>query len=159
MVRFAWLLPLITLAACDPGSLYDGQVIGADGSVLLCQSQEADNGDGHHHSGEDCLSAGCHRDGGGPAYTIGGTLYDVSRGGAAIGGATITVIDGDGIKFNMVTATNGNFFYTQPVTFPLLVQSSLCPNVNKMVSLSNTGGCNQSGCHGATDIRVALDGR
>ena len=157
MVRLACLLVLV--AACDPGSLYNGPVVGADGGVLLCQGKEAANGDGHHNSGMDCLTSGCHRGGGGPEFTIGGTLYDVSRGGAAVAGGTIVVTDGDGNKINLITASNGNFYYEQTVTFPLLVHSTMCPSVNNMVSLSNVGGCNQDGCHGSNDIRVALDGK
>jgi hypothetical protein len=160
MVRLLVVLALVALAGCDPGNLYDGPVVGPDGGVILCQPLEADNGDGHHHSGEDCIVGGCHRGtGGGPEFTVGGTLFDVSRGGAAVGGGTIAIVDGDGKRFTVVSATNGNFYLTQPVTFPLLLNASTCPNMNKMISLSNNGGCNQGGCHSSTDIRVALEGR
>ncbi len=158
MVRFAGLLSLAALAGlagCDPGSL--DQFSSADGGP--CKPTELANGDGHHHSGEDCIVDGCHSGNGGPVYTIGGTLFDISRGGSPVGGATVVVTDGNGMRLNLVTGSNGNFFSDQPVTYPLLVEASQCPHVNHMVSLSNQGGCNQGGCHGSLDIRVALEGR
>jgi hypothetical protein len=160
MVRFAVLAVIaVAVAGCDPGSLYDGPITDGDGGVVLCEPEEAVNGDGHHNGGTGCLTAGCHRAGGGPAFTVAGTMYDTSRSGSPIGGATVVIIDGDGNRFDLITAANGNFYTSEPVVFPLLAKASLCPSDNKMVSLSQTGDCNSQGCHGVTDIRVALSGR
>jgi hypothetical protein len=160
MVRFLCLAVMaVALGACDPGSLYDGPITGSDGGVILCSPEEAVNGDGHHNGGTGCLAAGCHRNGGGPSFSVAGTMFDTSRGGAPIGGATIVITDGDGNRFNLVTAANGNFYSLEPMVFPLLAKASQCPEDNHMVSLSNSGDCNQQGCHGTDDIRVALSGQ
>jgi hypothetical protein len=160
MVRMGALIVIVaSLAGCDPGSLYDGPITDGDGGVILCEPEEAVNGDGHHNGGVGCLTAGCHRDGGGPEFTVAGTMFDTSRGGAPIGGATVVVTDGDGHVFDLVSASNGNFYTSEPVVFPLLAKASLCPSDNKMVSLSNSGDCNSQGCHGVQDIRIALSGR
>ena len=160
MLRF--VVPAVILAAlgaCDPGSLYDGPITDSDGGVTLCEPEEAPNGDGHHNPGQGCLTAGCHRNGSGPAFTVAGTVYDSSRSGLPVGGATIVITDGNGQRFDLTSASNGNFYTNQPVVFPLLVKASLCPMDNKMVSLSQSGDCNVGACHGAQDIRVALQGR
>jgi hypothetical protein len=60
-------------------------------------------------------------------------------------------------RIELATASNGNFWTAQPVTMPLLVKASSCPWDNPMISLSQVGNCNQGGCHGPQDIRVALD--
>jgi hypothetical protein len=157
MLRFVILA--LFVAGCDPGSLYDGPVIDGDGGILLCEPEEAVNGDGHHNGGTGCLTAGCHRNGGGPSFTVAGTVFDQSRGGSPIGGATIVVTDGDGKRIDLVSALNGNFYTLEPVVFPLLVKASQCPMDNKMISLTQSGDCNVVGCHGNQDIRVSLEGR
>lgn len=151
----------LALAGCpEPGTLYDdGVIITDDGGVLTCSPVVAANGTGHHNPGQSCLAAGCHREGGtGPLFTVGGTLYDRARSGAPVGGGTVVVIDGDGNELELVSATNGNFWTSQPVVFPLLVKASQCPADNPMISLTQTGDCNVAACHGPGDIRVALDG-
>ena len=146
----------VALAACDPGNLYDGPVIGADGDIFVCEQEVAPAGTGHHNPGMSCLTSGCHRGGGGPVYTVGGTLYDAHAGGLPVAGATVVVIDGDGNRFELPTAQNGNFWSTEPMVFPLLVRASQCPLDAPMISLSQNGDCNSGGCHGPTDERIAL---
>jgi hypothetical protein len=148
---------LLALAACDPGSLYDGPVVGPDGGVTLCTPEVAPNGDGHHNPGMACMTAGCHRNGTGPTFTVAGTLYDQSRGGLPVGGATVVVVDGNGRRIELPTAANGNFWTSEPLATPFLLKATQCPADNPMVSLSQDGDCNRSGCHGTTDIRVALE--
>lgn len=152
-----WLL-LVALAACDPGSLYDGPVIGADGDVLLCVPEVAPNGDGHHNPGQACLNAACHRAGGdGPTFTVAGTLYDLARGGTPVAGGSIVVVDGNGQRIELASAANGNFWTSAQLATPLLLKASQCPLDNPMISLSQDGDCNRGGCHGDGDIRVALE--
>jgi len=145
------------LAACDPGSLYDGPVIGADGDIFVCEPEVATSGTGHHNPGMPCLTSGCHRQGTGPEFTVGGTLYASSAGNLPMPGATIVVIDGDGNRFELPTADNGNFWSAEPMVMPLLLRASQCPLDKAMISLSQNGDCNRGGCHGPTDERVSLD--
>lgn len=146
----------VALAACDPGSLYDGPVIGADGDIFVCEREVAPPGTGHHNPGMPCLTSGCHRGGGGPEFTVGGTLYDSKSGNLPFPGATIVILDGDGNRFEVPTAENGNFWSTEPMVFPLLLRASQCPLDEAMISLSQSGDCNRGGCHGPTDERIAL---
>jgi hypothetical protein len=151
-----YLVLAAALAACDPGSLYDGPVIGADGDIFVCEREVAVPGTGHHNPGMPCLTSGCHRQGTGPEYTVGGTLYDSNSGNFPFPGATIVVIDGDGNRFELPTAENGNFWSAEPMVFPLLLRASQCPLDESMISLSQSGDCNRGGCHGPTDERVSL---
>jgi hypothetical protein len=150
-------LTLLALAGCDPGSLYDDPIIYNDGGAFVCEQEVAVNGTGHHNEGMPCLDSGCHRNGGGPTFTVGGTMYATTDGTTPMPGATVVVIDGDGKRLELATAQNGNFWTSEPVVMPLLVKASQCPWDNPMVSLSQVGNCNQGGCHGPVDIRVALD--
>lgn len=144
-------------AACDPGSLYDQPIILDDGGVSLCEVAVAPAGDGYHNPGQGCLAAGCHRNGGGPTFTVAGTLYTDRGGNAPVGGATIVVVDGDGVRAELITATNGNFYTSLPLAPPLLVRASQCPSDIAMVSLSQSGDCNSASCHSDVEDRIYLD--
>ncbi|MEZ4402558.1 MAG: hypothetical protein R3B06_21220 [Kofleriaceae bacterium] len=105
-------------------------------------------GDGHHRPGEDCLS--CHRQGGdGTPFTFGGTLYTDQGGTAPAPGITIHIKDGAGGDAVAVTATNGNFWGTDPVAAPAVAFIATCPDVIPMQAAlaSADGTCNRSGCH------------
>ncbi len=143
-------------AACGPGSLYDNPIILDDGAVSSCEVEVPPNGDGHHNPGQSCLMSGCHRAGGGPAFTIGGTLYTDRSGNGVVGGATIVIVDGDGVTAKLITASNGNFWTDLPLAPPLLIRASMCPADLPMVSLSQSGDCNSGNCHSAAEDRVFL---
>jgi hypothetical protein len=100
---------------------------------------------------------GCH-DGTGsaPQWSIAGTLYDAASGGAAVSAATIEVTDADGNVLQLATASNGNFYTDQAVSFPITVRASKCPSNAPMTdAISGSGSCNQSGCH-TSAMRVHL---
>lgn len=90
----------------------------------------------------------CHNHG----FTLAGTLYSTSSGGAAVAGASITVKDATGQKFDMVTQANGNFYTSNAVTFPVTVYASEC-QISQTSQVMLTGlttngrGCNQGACH------------
>ena len=151
----AYLLAVALLPACDPGSLYDNPVQLADGGVFVCEPETSPMGTGYHNPGMACLTSGCHANGGGPAFTVAGTVFVNETTATPAPGATVVVVDGDGTRFELVTAQNGNFWTNQPMVFPILVKASQCPHDNPMISLSQTGDCNAGNCHGPT-FRVAL---
>ena len=103
---------------------------------------------GHHNAGQECQ--GCHAPGGGaPTFYLGGTLYNAATGGAAVAGATINVTDAAGKRVKVVSANDGNFWTTTPLTFPLKVDASLCPATTPMsATVSGNGACNN--CHNST---------
>ena len=85
-------------------------------------------------------------------FSLAGTMYSSASGGTAVAGATITVKDAAGHTFDMVTMTNGNFYTSTPVQFPVTVVASDCqlsPNPQPMTAAlqSADAGCNKSGCH------------
>ncbi len=151
------LFGALGLAACDPGSLNDGPVVLDDGGIFVCEAQRASPGTGHHNPGESCLAGGCHRQGGGPEFTVGGTLYSDRAGTAPVAGATIVVIDGNNQVLKLVTADNGNFWSALPIQTPLYMRASLCPSNEIMQSLTQTGDCNAGSCHGPLQNRVWVD--
>lgn len=134
-------------ASSDVGSGSGGGSVPTDGgtanAMFPCKNLAAANGDGHHNAGQDCLN-GCHNHG----FTLAGTLYDAG-GTNALPGGTITVKDANGAKFDMVAATNGNFYTSQAIVFPISVYASSCPTSSPMTAsiASGNGGCNKSGCH------------
>lgn len=151
------VVALAAPAACDPGSIYDQPIILDDGGVSLCEHEVAPNGDGHHNPGMSCLTSGCHRNGGGPEFTVAGTLYTDRGGNGPVSGATIIVVDGDGVMAKLVTATNGNFWTSAALASPLLVRASQCPADEPMISLSQSGDCNSASCHSDIEDRIFLD--
>lgn len=106
-----------------------------------------------HAGGQDCFS--CHDNMGADLrWTIAGTAYLDQAGTGPLGGATVTVVDQQGKVLDLVTGSNGNFYTNQPVTFPLTVVVSKCPDLLEMPEpLASHQGCNT--CHDATN-RVHL---
>ncbi|HEY3358733.1 MAG TPA: hypothetical protein VGQ83_36130 [Polyangia bacterium] len=101
---------------------------------------------GQHNAGNDCM--GCHKSGGSAssfAWTVAGTLYTGASSSSAIASATIRVTDSKGKVVDLVTASNGNFYTSTSLSFPLKVQASKCPDSAAMSSQPSSGACNS--CH------------
>lgn len=117
-----------------------------DAGELACVEEAPVLPDGNHNAGMACLS--CHTGQAvAPRWTLAGTLYDSRQGTAPIAGATVTVIDATGAEHALVTASNGNFYTSAAITFPVTVSASKCPDTREMTSLVGSGDCN--GCHTA----------
>lgn len=113
-----------------------------------CDPPAMVTGDGHHHPGEDCLM--CHHQGGmGPPFTFAGTMFETSGGSAPLAGGTFHLIDAMGTDVIVTTQSNGNFYSTDLVTFPVVAFGTLCPEVKPMIAVlrESDGSCNTSGCH------------
>jgi hypothetical protein len=113
-----------------------------------CDAPATAASDGHHHAGEDC--AMCHHQGGdGPPFTFAGTVYDASGGARALAGGSFHLIDANGTDVIVTSQTNGNFWSTELVTFPLVAFASQCPDVIPMRAplAEGDGSCNRAGCH------------
>jgi hypothetical protein len=139
-------------AAADDGSVNPTTDSGASPDLTDCVPQSASAIDGHHNAGQDCLT--CHNGAtaGAPKFYLGGTLYSAATGGTAVSQANIVITDANNQTINLVTASlnaPGNFYYDQPVAFPIQVKASSCPTTVPMVSAvqSTGGGC--TSCHNA----------
>jgi hypothetical protein len=156
-MRYLALAAIVAAAACvvpppdtsdDPGNGPDGGAPpsppdGGSGTTACIQAATPP-GSGHHNAGANCL--GCHTGAGGaPLWTAAGTLYSSS--GAALSGATITIVDATGKSIAIVTAQNGNFWTSEAMKAPLRVKASRCPSVASM-SAPASGACNS--CHTST---------
>ena len=99
---------------------------------------------GHHNPGQNCQQS-CHDHG----FFMSGTAYTSAAGGTPLVGASITFIDADGMTGHMPTYLNGNFWWTLPVTFPVKIIASSCPDIQRMTAMVDAtgGGCNKTGCH------------
>lgn len=107
---------------------------------------------GHHNPGKACFD-NCHNHG----FTAAGTLYNNATGNSAFPGATITVIDANNKTVKMVVHSNGNFYTSEALAFPVLTLASACPSAVKMNASSPTGNCNVGGCHpGASNQQIHL---
>lgn len=106
------------------------------------------NGNGKHNPGRNCMEGGCH-DGAVTKFTIAGTLYKDKDGSAPVAGATLVFTDENNAEIKLITASNGNYYTSQNITFPVKVKATGCPNSKSMgaeISEAN-GGCNKDGCH------------
>jgi len=124
-------------AALDAGT--------ADAGPFRCRDPITTGLDnGHHNAGQDCQN-GCHNHG----FYMSGTLYALATGGGPVAGASITFVDADGRTGDMHTGSNGNFWWSLPVAFPVTITASSCPSIHAMTAkvTSDSAGCNQSGCH------------
>lgn len=116
---------------------------------------------GFHNPGLSCVSSSCHgqsQKSFGP-FTVAGTLYASAGGGTPVSQATIHLIDGANKDIKLTTASNGNFFTDQAVTFPIKIRASKCPNADQpMVSTvaSSGGSCNSCHASGSNQGRIHL---
>lgn len=126
-----------------------GQSAIDSGGSNMCLPGVAPELVGKHNEGSNCMQGGCH-DGsnGAPKWTVAGTLYNGVNSVVPVIGATIEVTDAKGKVVKIATSFDGNFHSTEPLTFPLSVRASDCPNDAHMLDhVTSTQGCNQSGCH------------
>ena len=115
-------------------------------ATSMCRNAVQTADSGHHNAGANCNVTGCHGGGGGgPVWTVAGTLYASTAGGTAVKGATITVVDANGATHDLVTAQNGNFYTGEAIPLPATVFASSCPSIANMVSTVSLGSCNS--CH------------
>ncbi|HTR50877.1 MAG TPA: hypothetical protein VMJ10_09235 [Kofleriaceae bacterium] len=128
-----------------------GGAVGPDAGTVAgdggngCIAMQASPGNGHHNPGMDCMD-GCHNHG----FTVAGTLFGAVNSTTPVVGATIQVIDANKQTIDIVTQTNGNFYTSTQVAFPLTVLATSCPNIQPMaasVTGTTTVGCNATGCH------------
>lgn len=140
----------------DAARAIDATARAGDGGVTCMNQVTTGNDQGHHNAGMDCMD-GCHDHG----FTLAGTLYTSSAGSTIVSGATIAAVDAFGNEFDMVSMTNGNFYTSFAITYPIAIYASECPTIQKMTMTINDSsmiGCNQSACHasGSTQGRVHL---
>jgi hypothetical protein len=141
----------------DAAHLADAAARSGDAGAFTCANPvTSGNANGHHNAGMDCMD-GCHDHG----FTLAGTLYTSSAGTAIVSGATVSAIDAFGNRFDMVAQTNGNFYTSFAITYPITIYASECPTIDMMsaqITDSSMIGCNKTGCHagGSTQGRVHL---
>jgi hypothetical protein len=112
---------------------------------------------GHHNAGQDCQQS-CHNHG----FFMSGTIYTSATGTTPAPGVSLTFIDANGMTGDMVSGLNGNFWWAVlPVTFPVKIIASSCPDIKPMMMTINASGagCNKTGCHdtsGTSGNRIHL---
>ncbi len=109
---------------------------------------------GNHNAGEACLT--CHDGTGAPLFTLAGTIYTSAAGTTPLAAATVVVTDANGLELKLASATNGNFYTSATIAWPVTVKASKCPDELQMTSQPAVGDCN--GCHtaGAAQGRIHL---
>ncbi len=111
-----------------------------------CAELASSIGAGYHKPGDTCLP--CHNGGNVSEMTLAGTLYVDSAGSAPLAGATIHLIDANGVEITLVTTDNGNFWARDPIAFPVRAYASLCPDIPQMTDPVAATGADCNGCHG-----------
>jgi len=154
VLRYSFFF-VIAASGCD-GVLQEKAAGAVDAGALSqvqappCDPPTTPVTDGHHFAGEDCLM--CHHQGGmdmAPPFTFAGTMYSSSGGTMPLAGGSFHLIDALGTDVVVQTQTNGNFYSTELVTFPVIAFGTTCPDVKPMLTPIGEldGGCNRSGCH------------
>ena len=150
-----------------PGSVHDDAQILPDTPPpppdapppAVCKDATNTVATGNHNPGLDCEAGNCH----GPLgtapgrWTVSGTLYAAPTGTTIVKYATISIVDAKGVKLDLVSSLNGNFYTTEALTYPIRVYASKCPSLMQMGSSVQDGSCN--GCHklgGATTQQINL---
>jgi len=157
MTRFALLfLALGSSAACIVGTVPPSD---EPPPGVVCE-KKATPGEGHHRTGENCYSGGCHTKGStAPPYLMtAGTVYEKTDRAQTVDGATITITWAGGeAKYRTANdGGKGNFFDYEiaGITFPATVKVSLCPDPEKAMAtpLANEAdlNCSRMGCHTET---------
>lgn len=120
---------------------------------IACEMISAQRPSGRHNVGASCMASGCHGTNNPRAtvFTAAGTAYTTKDGGTAAAGATIII----GNK-KLIVANNGNFYTSDPITYPTETSASLCPDTTPMITKLNGAGdgdCNS--CHnGSTTAKI-----
>jgi hypothetical protein len=120
--------------------------------------------DGHHNSGQACLTCHDGNTAGANKFSAAGTVYDIqTTPPQPVTGATIELIDANGTKVTVVTASQGapgNFWTDTPLVFPVTVRASKCPFDRPMPTklaagatiAQGDGNCARAGCHDANNL-------
>jgi hypothetical protein len=135
------------IATHDAPAKHDASMGSGSGSAYTCRNQDtttADIDNGHHNPGMDCMDS-CHNH----LFTFAGTLYTDASGTTPVSGATITTIDAFGNSMDTISQSDGNFYSSFAVEFPITIYVSSCPNIQMMTAqvTETQAGCNASGCH------------
>jgi hypothetical protein len=117
----------------------------------------AGSGNDAHNPGQSCVGQGCHAGpgahGDGPAFLIGGTVYQDYYGKIPAAGVEVRVLDSAGHAASAYSGRNGNFYIGanngNGVTFPAVVGARDGTTTRPMITtLTDTmGSCGQSQCH------------
>ncbi|HEU0031457.1 MAG TPA: hypothetical protein VFQ53_12550 [Kofleriaceae bacterium] len=104
--------------------------------------------------GAACL--GCHS-GGEEPFSLGGTVYPTAHEpndcNGAMGGATVQIVDANGLTQNLAVNSAGNFYSALPVTFPIRAKVIANGGERAMVGAVTSGDCNS--CHTQTGASMA----
>ena len=112
----------------------------------MCKDRQQTAANGNHNAGLDCMAGNCHGPAGSaPRFTLAGTLYAGPTGIAIVKGGVITIQDANGVKLDLISAANGNFYTSQQLALPVTVYASECPALQPMVSSVTDTSCNA--CH------------
>jgi hypothetical protein len=100
---------------------------------------------GKHYEGLACMS--CHGPGGGaPRFTLAGTVFASPATDVPEPGATVVIVDANGVETRLVSARDGGFYTRRTLAYPLQVKVSRCPTTGVMtMAVPAPGNCNA--CH------------
>lgn len=127
---------------------------------IMCKPAADNQATGNHNPGLDCQAGNCHgpasQNPTAPQFTVAGTLYAAPTGATIVKYGIISIEDAKGVKLDLISAQNGNFYTSAPLTFPIKVYASKCPAIMPMVSTVQQGSCNACHVAGTTTGQVNL---
>jgi hypothetical protein len=109
--------------------------------------------------GGNCI--GCHGSGEGPRYTFAGTVMAAAHDDtncAGVGAVTVAITGSDGVRHELTTNANGNFFATWPssaVAFPYRAEVTRNGVTIPMVTARSAAETNCASCHTAVGANGA----
>ena len=161
------LLALFLVMACGDGDGDDAPrpddapppdaAPGADGAepgAVTCIDAPANLPSGMHNEGMDCMQ--CHGPAGAASntWTAAGTVFTDLSADTPQPGATVTITDADQKVVEVVSARNGNFWTSEPLTYPLNVNVTCIASLTMTAAVQSPGSCNA--CHNTTDAAKAF---
>ncbi len=145
------MLSLLLLLACAPKSTGDDTSTTCNETNESCTSGTCDGEGGEMLPGANCLAchgaAGAGKEEGedGGTFTAAGTAFADLDGTAPLVDATVRITDAGGAVVTLTTNSVGNFYTSQPLTFPIDAEVEVNGTVQAMGSSVSDGGCNS--CH------------
>jgi hypothetical protein len=124
---------LLSLAAALLAACGAADSASSNGSPVSCN----DPNNSSMCPGDDCLA--CH------GFRAGGTVFAGAASSTAVGSATVTLVDKNGVTVTRTSNSAGNFYTSSALTFPLQrVTLTKGADTVEMLDVSD-GHCN--GCH------------
>jgi hypothetical protein len=144
-------------SAAPPGGDTDTEIVGCNDENEECAPGACAGSGSTMLPGSDCLA--CHSAASSydiSTWTAAGTVFADYDGHAPLRGATVRITDADGQIVELSTNSAGNFYTSQPLSFPIQAEVEARDDIVRMARQAESGACNDCHrCQGAASGKLA----